>query len=80
METKSEKLDLVGDDLLRGATAIAAHLRSVGLSDVDAADVYYFAKAKKLPIGKFGKELIASKARLTRDLRHAARAPPSTQT
>ena len=60
-------------DLLEGAAAIAEHLRSEGL-DVADADVYYLARARKLAIGKFGKSLIASKARLTRDLQRAAKA------
>jgi hypothetical protein len=65
------------NDLLRGAAAIAEHLRSIGLKKVDEADVYYFARSKKLPIGKFGKELIASKRRLNRDLHRAAQAQPA---
>ncbi len=61
------------DDFLKGAAAIAEHLRSTGLN-VTEGDVYYLAKMKKLPIGKFGKNLIASKRRLSRDLRRAAQA------
>lgn len=60
------------DDFLKGAAAIAEHLRSHGLS-VTSGDVYYLAKAKKLPIGKWGKNLIASKSQLDRKLRRAAR-------
>ena len=74
MENKPENSDLVDGDLLRGAAAIAEHLRSEGLNDVDVSTVYYFAKSKKLTIGKFGKDLIASKRRLGRDLRRAAQA------
>ncbi len=66
--------DHENSDLLKGATAIVVYLRELGLDDVDETDVYYFAKAKKLPIGKFGKNLIASKKRLSRDLHRAAQA------
>ena len=61
------------EDFLKGAAAIAEHLRNEGLSVTDA-DVYYLARSKKLPMGKWGKNLIASKRRLSRDLRRAAQA------
>ena len=61
------------DDFLKGAAAIAEHLRRNGLN-VSDSDVYYLAKSKKLPIGKFGKNLLASKRRLSRDLKRAAQA------
>ena len=60
------------DDLLRGAAAIAAYLRSLGMEDVTDADIYYIARTKKAAIGKWGKDLIASKQRLNRDLKRAA--------
>jgi hypothetical protein len=63
------------NDLLRGATAIAEHLRSVGLNDVNEDDVYYFARSKKLTIGRFGKDLLASKQRINRDLAKALQQP-----
>ncbi|MBR0730352.1 hypothetical protein JQ595_16495 [Bradyrhizobium japonicum] len=66
-------MDNADDDILRGATAIAAYLRSEGLN-VNNHGVYYLHKAKKLAIGKLGKDLLASKKRLSRDLHRAAQA------
>ena len=63
------------DDILIGAAAIWGELRELGvveategteIEDKDLDKVYYLAKAKKLPIGKFGKSLIASRAKLRR--------------
>ncbi|MFZ0065337.1 MAG: hypothetical protein WAK90_04130 [Pseudolabrys sp.] len=71
--TPHQQHERIEDDLLRGAAAIAEHLRSEGLN-VTPTNVYYFAKAKKLPIGRWGKELIASKTRLSRELQRAAKA------
>ena len=76
MNEDPEKLQQHADrpeDFLKGAAAIAEHLRNEGLS-VSDADVYYLAKSKKLSIGKWGKNLIASKRQLSRDLRRAAQA------
>jgi hypothetical protein len=72
-EQSPQQAERTDDDFLKGAAAIAAHLRSSGLSVTDS-DVYYLAKAKKLPIGKWGKNLIASKKQLSRNLRRAAQA------
>ena len=54
--------DRIRDDLLIGADAIAAEL------GVTVQVVYYFARKKKLPIGKLGKNLIASRTKLRRAL------------
>ena len=62
------------DDILIGAAAIWGELRDLGIVESEGTDVedkdldkvYYLAKAKKLPIGKFGKSLIASRAKLRR--------------
>jgi hypothetical protein len=50
----------LADDLLLGARAIADEL------GLDEHAVYYLAKMKRLPIGKLGKNLIASRATLRR--------------
>jgi hypothetical protein len=50
----------LADDLLLGARAIANEL------GVDEHAVYYLAKMKRLPIGKLGKNLIASRTMLRR--------------
>jgi hypothetical protein len=50
----------VANDLLVGATAIAAEL---GLSETA---VYHLARTKRLPIGRLGRNLIASRKRLRR--------------
>jgi hypothetical protein len=59
--TKSERL---ADDLLIGAEAIAHEL------GVDVHTVYYFHRKKKLPIGKLGKNLIASRTKLRRAIQN----------
>jgi hypothetical protein len=57
-------------DLLRGAEAIRDFLRSLSSdSEWDLEDVYYAKRAKKLPIGNYGKDLISSKSKLARALR-----------
>jgi hypothetical protein len=61
-------------DLLVGAAAIGRYLRDAGLPITDL-DVYYIHKSQKLPIGKWGKFLIASKKRLSIKLR--ALVPPT---
>jgi hypothetical protein len=53
-------------DLLLGAAKIAVFLNELGLVEVKPGDVYYLHKAKRLPITKFGKRLIASRARIRR--------------
>jgi hypothetical protein len=56
-------------DLLRGGVAIRDFLRSLSSDDDwDLEDVYYAHRAKKLPIGKYGKDLISSRSKLVRAL------------
>jgi len=65
METTHEQLgERLADDLLIGAPAIADEL------GVEEHVVYYLAKMKRLPIGRLGRNLIASR----RKLRKAANA------
>ena len=59
---KAEKPDRPADDVLIGAAAIAAFL------GVEPKTVYYLRRSKKLPIGKLGGELIASRRKLERAL------------
>ena len=54
----------VAGDALLGAKRIAEHIASILGVPVDEDDVYYFNRAKKWPIGKYGALLIASKKRL----------------
>jgi hypothetical protein len=61
--------DDLAADLLRGGPAIAAFLQTIGWPEATVDTVYYFARSKKLPIGKFGNELITSKTKLTRYVR-----------
>jgi|AmaraimetFIIA100_FD_contig_51_12495738_length_350_multi_3_in_0_out_0_1 hypothetical protein len=61
--------DDLAEDLLRGANAIADFLNSIGFGDVTVGDVYYLRRANKVPIAKFGKELIASKSKIVRHTR-----------
>jgi hypothetical protein len=56
---KAQK-ERLADDLLIGAKAIAEEL------GIEPVQVYYLVKTKKLPIGKMGRDLIASRAKLKR--------------
>jgi hypothetical protein len=74
MDGQSEKSEERGlaDDLLFGAGRIAEFMAAAVIGgEVDADDVYYFRRSGKWPIGKLGKDLIASKAALTRHARKA---------
>jgi hypothetical protein len=68
----SDQASTIAADLLFGAEEIAAELKQLGIIDeADDGDklldkVYYLARSKKLPISKFGKGLIASRAKLRR--------------
>ena len=64
---------LAGDALV-GAKQIAEFITSLGVP-TDEDDVYYARRAKKLPIGKYGAELIASKTKLTRYVDKITRGP-----
>ena len=57
---------IIADDLLIGATAIAGELRAIGFPKCEESEVYYIVKAKKLPINKWGKHLVASRSALRR--------------
>jgi hypothetical protein len=59
METINEAPRLA-DDLLNGAREIAEFLGT------NEREVYHLAKTKRLPIGRLGKKLIASRAQLRR--------------
>jgi hypothetical protein len=59
-DTAADKADRLADDMLVGAPAIAEYL------GVNEKAVYYMHRKKRLPIGKLGKNLIASKRKLQR--------------
>jgi hypothetical protein len=67
------------DDVLLGAQRIAEHLTELLGVPVNAADVYYAHRAKKLPIGKYGALLIASKKRLGRHTNKLTRGQPRAE-
>jgi hypothetical protein len=54
------------DRVLVGASAIADALTEEFERQVTESEVYYIAKKKKLPIGRFGKNLIATRNKLRR--------------
>lgn len=60
MENIDKHKQNVADDMLHGAEAIAAFL------GISVAQVYHFARLKRLPIGKLGWNLIASRRALQR--------------
>jgi predicted DNA-binding transcriptional regulator AlpA len=60
MENIDKPRETVAQDMLLGAEEIAAFL------GISIAQVYHYARLKRLPIGKIGKNLIASKRALQR--------------
>jgi hypothetical protein len=61
-----EEDERLAGDLLVGAARIAEHISVLIGEPVDEDDVYYFRRAGKWPIGKYGAELIASRKKLNR--------------
>jgi hypothetical protein len=63
METDKEAakpVDRLADDLLDGGRAIAEFLGT------NTREVYHLAKTQRLPIGRLGRKLIASRSQLRR--------------
>jgi hypothetical protein len=60
MSEEIQKPERLADDLLVGAAAIAKEL------GIPEHAVYYIHRKKRLPVGKLGKNLIASRAKLRR--------------
>ena len=60
METIDKHKETVAEDILLGASEIAAFL------GISTAQVYHAARLKTLPIGRWGSKLIASKRKLQR--------------
>jgi hypothetical protein len=56
----ARRADRVADDLLNGAAEIAEFLGT------NAREVYHLHKTQRLPIGRLGRKLIASRRQLTR--------------
>ena len=71
----NEADDRRAGDLLVGASRIAAHISTLIDEPVTDADVYYFRRAGKWPIGKYGAELIASKTKLNHHAEKITRGP-----
>jgi hypothetical protein len=67
-DDQSENDQRFAADLLRGSVRIAAFLRELG-EDVKPEDIYYIRRSRKYPIGRHGRDLIASKRQLTRHAR-----------
>jgi hypothetical protein len=57
--------DRLADDLLDGGAEIAGFLCELGLR-ANTREVYHLAKTKRLPIGRLGRKLIASRSGLRR--------------
>jgi hypothetical protein len=62
METKeaAKQADRLADDLLDGGAEIAEFLGT------NVREVYHLAKTQRLPIGRLGRKLIASRSQLRR--------------
>jgi hypothetical protein len=54
----------LADDVLLGAKEIAKHVAAILGKPVNENDIYYAHRSKRLPIGKLGAFLIASKKRI----------------
>jgi hypothetical protein len=69
METNEapKQADRLADDLLDGGAEIAAFL------GCNTREVYHLHKTQRLPIGRLGRKLIASKRQLTRHTDRIAR-------
>jgi hypothetical protein len=67
METKeaAKQADRLADDLLDGGAEIAKFLRELGLQ-ANTREVYHLHKKQRLPIGRLGRKLIASRNQLRR--------------
>jgi hypothetical protein len=72
METDeaAKPADRPADDLLDGGAEIAAFL------GCNTREVYHLHKTQRLPIGRLGRKLIASKRKLARHVDKIARGPP----
>ena len=68
-EEAAKQADRLADDLLNGAAEIAEFLGT------NTREVYLLAQTKRLPIGRLGRKLIASKRQLTRHTDKLARGP-----
>lgn len=60
MDEAIKQAERLADDLLNGATEIAEFLGT------NKREVYWIAKKQRLPIGRMGRKLIASRAQLRR--------------
>jgi hypothetical protein len=71
METNEavKQADRLADDLLNGGPEIAAFL------GCNTREVYHLHKTQRLPIGRLGRKLIASRRQLTRHTDKIARGP-----
>jgi hypothetical protein len=56
----ARQADRLADDLLNGAAEIAEFLGT------NTREIYWLARTKRLPIGRLGRKLIASRAQLRR--------------
>jgi hypothetical protein len=60
IDNNAKQSDRLGDDLLNGGPEIAQYL------NMSLREVYHLAATKRLPIGRLGRKLIASRAGLRR--------------
>jgi hypothetical protein len=56
----AKRADLLADDLLSGAAEIAEFLGT------NPREVYHLVKTQRLPIGRLGRKLLASRSQLRR--------------
>jgi hypothetical protein len=67
-------IDTIAADLLQGAKAIAEFCRQCGLTAMTPKKVSQWREIDKLPVGKIGGHLIASKTKIREFLTKAATA------
>jgi hypothetical protein len=61
----AKQAERLADDLLDGGAEIADFLRELGLR-ANTREVYHLHKTRRLPIGRLGRKLIASRSQLRR--------------
>jgi hypothetical protein len=64
-QRQRERLDDVADDIIEGAEAIAAFIWG-RVTRNRVKRVFYLADRRLIPVGKLGRRLVASKAKLRR--------------
>ena len=77
-QSSDEEDERLASDVLIGAKRIAEHLAAILGVPIDENDIYYAHRMEKLPIGKYGAQLIGSRHRLNCHVEQIARGRTAT--